>query len=383
MRALGLLLIITTCLFVQTGCWNSKDIQNMAYVTAIGLDYEDGKYVTYVQVLNFVNLAKSEGTKLGENIPAWIGKGEGSTITESFNAIYATSQLRVSWGHVKSIVCSERFVNSGQRVKEAYDMMNRFREIRYNVLLYGTKKPLRDIFSQKSILNVSPIESLLDSPSQIYSQRSYITPLYGFKFISQVNEAGQTAMLPSISLDKNNWTEDKQAKSMFRIDGACYFRNGKYLGWMSEHDLLGFRWLQEKLSRSPINIPDTNMPVAAIIMVKPKSHILPVIRDGKVYYNIKVKMNAYVDELVEDISTKDMEKLAEQVIEDQLRRSYAIGLSKKIDVLQLGERLYRNYPKKWHELNKDDDFNLDANSLDKIEVNVKVKHTGKYKPRAN
>ncbi|MBA2941067.1 Ger(x)C family spore germination protein [Paenibacillus sp. CGMCC 1.16610] len=383
MRKIGLFLIILTFLILQTGCWNSKDIQTMAYVTAIGLDYEDGKYITYVQVLNFANVSKTDSSQLGKNIPIWIGKGKGETVTETFNAIYATSQLRVYWGHVKSIVCTERFLKNGKRVKEAYDMINRYREIRYNVLLYGTKESLNDLFQQKSILNLSPTDSLLDNPSQIYSQRSYITPHYGFKIISEINEPGQYAMLPSIALDKEEWTEDKQPRSMFRIDGAYYQKGSQTLGWMSEKEMEGFRWLQEKLSRSPINIPDTKKPVAAIVIIEPKSRILPSIRNDKVYYTIKLKVNAYVDEMVEDISPEDMRKLAENVIEDQLRKTYEIGLSKKIDVLQLGERLYRNYPEKWHELNQRNDFNLDADSLDKVEVKVKLQHTGKYKARAH
>ncbi|MEW9701439.1 Ger(x)C family spore germination protein [Paenibacillus sp. SI8] len=377
------LIIVTACLFLLSGCWNSKDIQTMAYVTAVGLDYENGKYISYVQILNFVNVAKSESSQIGKNVPAWIGKGEGITVTESFNAIYSTSQLRVFWGHVKAVVCSERFLKNGQRVKEAYDMMNRYREIRYNVLLFGTKEPLRDLFVQKSILNFSPLDSLLDNPSQIYSQRSYIMPLYGFKLIAQSNEAGQSAMLPSISFDKESWTEDKQAKSMFRIDGAYYFHNDKFLGWMSEKELEGFRWLQEKLQRSPIHIPDTRAPVAAIVMLKPKSRILPIIRDGQVYYNITLHINSYLDELVSDITKEDMEKQAAQVIEDQIRSTFEIGLGKHIDVLQLCERLYRKYPQKWHELHGRDDFILNAESLDRVDVKVNLRHTGKYKGRAN
>ncbi|OCT14528.1 hypothetical protein A8709_26155 [Paenibacillus pectinilyticus] len=370
-------------LFLLTGCWNSKDIQTMAYVTAVGMDYENGKYVTYVQVLNFASFAKSESAMMGKNIPSWIGKGEGVTVTETFNAIYETSQLRVYWGHVKAIVCTERFLKNTDRVKEAYDMVNRYREIRYNVLFYGTKESMKDIFVQKSILNLSPIDSLLDSPSQIYSQRSYITPHEGFKVISEINEAGQSALMPSISLDKHAWSEDEHPKSMYRIDGAFYYSQDKYLGWMSEHELQGFRWLEEKLQRTSINIPDSNNPVAALVLIKPKSRIIPVIRDGQVYYTIKLHINAYIDEIVKDTPIKEMELLAAQVIEDQLRSTYAIGLKKKIDVLQLGERLYRKYPKKWHELNKENDFHLNANSLDTITVKVQVVHSGKYKDRAN
>lgn len=381
MRRSVALLLISVLFLIPAGCWNSKDIQNMAYVTAIGIDYENGKYITYVQILNFANVAKSDTAQVGKNIPVWIGRGEGVTVTESFNSIYSTSQLRVFWGHVKSIVCTERFLKSGQRVKEAYDMVNRYREVRYNVLMYGTKEPLRDIFTQKSILNLSPLDTLLDTPSQIYSQRSYILPVYGYKIIAQFNEPAQSAMLPSISIDKEAWTEDQKAKPMFRIDGSYYFHASAMTGWLSEKDLQGYRWLQKKLERSPINIPDNNDPDAAIVLIKPKPKLQPVVRDGKVTFNISLHIKAYVDELTRNISKTEIEEMASKVIRDQIRSTYKKGLEIKVDVLQLGECLYRKYPKVWHDMHKDKEFILDESSLDLIDVKVNLLHTGKYKGR--
>lgn len=96
------ILLCIALLFLLTACWGSKDVQNIAYVTAIGFDYENGKYISYVQVLNFTNIAKGEKTEVGKNVPTWIGKGEGITVTESLSNIYSTSQLRIFWGHVKA-----------------------------------------------------------------------------------------------------------------------------------------------------------------------------------------------------------------------------------------------------------------------------------------
>lgn len=382
MRNALAILHVSVFLLLMTGCWNSKDPQNMAYVTAIGLDYEDGKYITYAQILNFSNVAKSEKAELGKNVPVWIGKGEGITVTESFNNIYSTSQLRVFWGHVKSVVCSERFLKKGARIKEAYDMANRYREIRYNVLFYGTKEPIRDIFSQKSLLNLSPLDTILDTPSQAYSQRSFILPMYGYKVLAQFNEAAESAMMPSISIDKTSWTEDQKSRPMFKIDGVYYFHQKTMAAWLSETDLKGYRFLQKKLQRTPINVPDNNNPDAALVLIKPKQRIEPVIRDGKVYYNISLVIQAYLDELVRDMSKKELEKKAAQVIRDQIRTTYNKGLRQKVDVLRLGEHLYRKDPKSWHE-QYGGEFALDEHSLDKIDVTVKLLHTGKYKGRVD
>ncbi|SFK13254.1 hypothetical protein SAMN05518846_1099 [Brevibacillus centrosporus] len=63
-------------LFFLSGCGNSRDIQNLAYVTALGVDYVNGKYVSYVQVLNFSNIARSVDSVLGKPVPIWIGVGD-------------------------------------------------------------------------------------------------------------------------------------------------------------------------------------------------------------------------------------------------------------------------------------------------------------------
>ncbi|MCS7462310.1 Ger(x)C family spore germination protein [Paenibacillus doosanensis] len=383
MSKLKLLLGCLLCVLSLTGCWNSKDIQNMAYVTALGLDYQDGKYITYVQVLNFSNVAKTENSQIGNVIPVWIGRGEGKTVTESFNAIYATSQIRVFWGHVKAIVCTENILHRGDRMKEAYDMLNRYREIRYNILLYGTKEPLQDIFAQKSILNLSPLDTIMYTPAQIFSQRSYILPVYGFKLIAQYNEAGNPAMLPSLTIDKEGWREDYKVKSMLKINGAYFFRKQQMIGWLSESDLQGYRWLQRKLERSPIMIPNERNPSAAVVLLHPTAKIKPVFENGKPYYNIRLKIEAYLDELAKEIPEKEIEKQASKVVEQQIRYTYKKGLQIRSDVLKLDQSLYREYPDKWHELHQSREFILEEDSLKQIHVQVELLHTGKYKGRQN
>lgn len=381
MKKKAYILLCIALLFLLTACWGSKDVQDVAYVTAIGFDFQDGKYISYVQVLNFSNIAKGEKTEIGKNIPTWIGRGEGKTITESLSNIYSTSQLRLFWGHVKSIVVSEHFLEQEKRMKNVYDTINRYREIRYKVLFYGTKEPMRNIFSQKSNLNMAPLETLLESPMISYSQRSYIAPEYGYKIFARLDEPPGITTLPSISIEKKSWTEDKKPRPMFRINGAYLFREHKLKGWLSEKNLEGHRWIQRELRRTTINIPNNEDPVAAIVLVKPKPHVQYVIRNGKVFFNIKLSIHAYVDELIYDYSKKDIEEASSQVIEKQIRETYEKGLLIKADVFNLTEHLYRKNPKAWHLMYNKNRFILDKKSLNRIDVSVHLQHSGKYKLR--
>ncbi|MEI7027716.1 Ger(x)C family spore germination protein [Paenibacillus sp. y28] len=365
------------------GCWNSKDIQNLAYVTAIGFDYADGKFISYVQVLNFTNVAKTEAASLGKSIPIWIGRGEGTTVSESFNDIYATSQIRVFWGHVKAIVLTENMMRQPDKMKEAYDMVNRYREIRYNVLLYGTKEPLRDLFTRKSILNLSPLDTLMYTPGQIYTQRSFILPVYGYKVIAMFNEPSEPVMIPSLSSDMKGWSMDKEPRPMIRIDGAYFIKEDQLAGWLGEQDLQGYRWLQKRLMRTPITVPDKQHPAAVLVMVKPQTRIRPLLEDGNVFFTIEVKIKAYVDELIQDTSEKSLEEQAAEVIRREIQDTYRKGLAIQTDVLQLDEVFYRDNPGMWKRLHEGQPFLLKEDSIRSIEVQVDLLHTGKYKGRIN
>lgn len=384
MRKLSRMLIWFVLPLILTSCWNYKTIQSLAYVTAMGIDYQDGKVITYVQVLNFSNIAKSEGTEFGKEVPVWIGRGEGRTVNEAFSTMNQTSQIPLYWGHVKAIVCTEEMLKHG--IKNIYEAVNRYREIRYNILVFGTKEKLEDIFTQKSLLNFSPIETLLESPDQSQTRRSFIPPIYGFRVISQINEPGMSAMMPSLGIDKESWKEDKESRPMFKVNGAYFFTGDKMQNWMSDVELNGIRWIQPKIGTTPLLITTNKDTPAAVLKVnKTRFSINPVIsKDNKLSFNLKIVMQTHLEELLENMPIHVLEDHASRIVREDLRNTYQIGVSKKCDPLKLNEVFYRKHVKKWKELHhKETDFILKDDSLDKIDVKVQVLYTGKYKTRTD
>jgi len=382
MSILKRLLSSVIALALLSGCWDSKEIEKMAYVTALGFDYVDGKYKAYAQILNFANIAKNESVDLGKNVPTWIGQGEGRTVSESVDSLYATAQQRVFWGHVRTIVCSENLLKQDTKMQDVYSAVNRYREIRYSILIYGTKEPLAKLFKIKSLLNFSPIESILSTPQQVYEQFSVIKPVYVYKVIADSTEGSGSCILPTLSIDTKTWLEDEKKKPLLRMNGAYMLRNRKLIGWLSEEDMKGARWLERGINRVPTNVPDTGDPKANVVIIKPHNAITSKVVDGKVQYNVKVSVEAYLNELLEPISNATIKKETAKVIVAQIRNTYKKGLAIKSDVLNLEDSLYRSNNKKWKELHQHDDtFLLTEDSLQDIEVKVHIIHAGKYKTR--
>ncbi|MGR5963290.1 Ger(x)C family spore germination protein [Bacillus paranthracis] len=145
-----IMMLITSAML--SGCWNIKEVQDIYYVAALGIDFKEGKYIAYAQLLDFSNVAKLEGARPDKQPPVWIGRGEGFTITEALNQLYKDAQQRLFWGHVSTIILSERLLR--QDIKDSIDFINRYREIRYNILLYATKEPIDDILKTKAFFYI-------------------------------------------------------------------------------------------------------------------------------------------------------------------------------------------------------------------------------------
>ncbi|WP_028559751.1 Ger(x)C family spore germination protein [Paenibacillus pinihumi] len=374
------LLPVLILLLIVPGCGeNSKSIQNLAYVTAIGLDYKDGRFISYAQVLNFNDVAKTEQTDIGRNVPVWIGHGEGRTVNESLTSIYPTAQLRMYWGHVKAILCTERLLKQIDVLSHVYDAINRYREVRYNINVYSTRELLPIILSQKSVLYFSPLDTLLDSPDQTFIQNSVIPPQYEYRLISELNESGQTAMLPSISITNGRWTEDTKKKTLLVIDGVTFFFKQKFKTWLSVEQLEGLKWMKKETKRAIINIPYNRNPSATLVIIKPRHKIQTIVEDDRVRYTIQVKARGYVDELITDMSIQKMEQQAAEVLKEQIMTTYGHGLARQTDVLNLNYKLYKSKPDVWKRMDRAGKLKLEKDTIKDIQVKIRLVHTGKYK----
>jgi len=372
-------LLLLPLLLLLASCKGTQPIQALIYVTNLGIDYQDNKFIVYAQALSFSNVAKSENMEAGKKIPTWTGKGRGATPMTAIQDLYKTSQKPIFLGHLKAVIVSDRLLRNDSLSKQVIDGMNRFREARYNILLYGTKQKLEKLLSQKSIFNLSPLDSLLDSPNPIFQQDSRLNPQYGFRIIAHLNEPGRTGRIPSIDLSERNWSEDTKPMPMFIINGAYFLNNEGFRGWFSAQDLNGLRWVDKDTNTAPIVVPNHSDPIALINVLRPNYKIKAFEKNGELRFKIKVKAKARVINVMQDVSNSELEKLARALIEQEIRDSYKNGLKDETDVLNLLGPLARNNNKLYKKLKDENKLELTENSIEHIQITVRIVSSGKYK----
>ncbi|MED4752693.1 Ger(x)C family spore germination protein [Brevibacillus choshinensis] len=371
MHKLRCILIIVLISAMVSGCWGVREIEHLIYVNSIGVDYVKGKYVFYTQIISFGNIAKQEAgaQRLPQAIS--IGKAEGETIDQAIFNLYSTTQQRLAWSHVKAIVFSEAALKQ-DGVNQMLDVIDRYYEFRYTIWTFATNEPIKEVFNAQPILNISVLYSQLNDPQDIYRQSSVVAPLYLYKFIWKWKENGQTVQLPLLNINKEQWTENKKRHPKLIMDGVCFLQNKKLKQCLRRSDVMGLRWLDKDTSRAGLMVRHKGRIVATLTLENIKPAIIPKVDNGKVTYQIKVKAQANMPQLVKAIPEEKISEFAEENISEEIRHTYSLGLKTQTDVLQLSDALYRKYPKEWHRLTKEGELPLDKGMISTIDVKVEM-----------
>jgi len=373
--AVGWVLLVMT-----TGCWDLKDIQDISYASGIGFDFVDGKYVAYVQMLDFSTIAKVEGggRSLSEKTSIWVGEGRGDTLLEAIGDLYRSSPLRIFYGQLDVIIVHDNIIRN-DKVWIVHDLLKRYYEFRYTPWVFGTKKDIRELFSITPMFNMAQTATKLHKPNDSYEQFSEIEPKTVRQIVADYREPGLTAMLPSLTVSDSNWYSGTKPHTEMSIDGIYVFDRQQFLGWLSSDELPGIQWINPKTNRHYLLLKSEGELQVSFFYESPKITISHRIVGGKPKYTYKVELEGYISELIKEMPEEVMIQRSEEQIEKEIRATFEAGLKHQADLLGLRNELYRKNNREWQELQRKGLLYLTEDSLEKVEVKVHLNHSGMFK----
>ncbi|UNK20978.1 Ger(x)C family spore germination protein [Paenibacillus sp. N3/727] len=381
MRVYLRLIKITVALLLLnllSGCWDIKEIQDVNYITALGIDYEDGNFIIYTQMLDFSYVAKAETGKSDKPAQVWTGKTTGKTLNMAISQVFNSAQERTVWSHISCIIMSENYLKTD--IVKNTDTLNRYQEVRWTPWVFGTKESIERLLTTTAFFNLSPLKTLLHEPLQEYKQKSYIVPVRYFDFVAQLTEPATTALLPNLTIDSSTWKLNKKNDPKLIIDGAYALSSeGKYNGLLKNNELSGLRWLQEETRRSSINVKKDGVHAAFVYLEDPKIRRSLKMVHGVPRYQVHIESRANVTEALTEITETEIEKLAAEVIKQEILDTYNNGLKIKSDVYSLEHLLFKQKTGIWKQLQQSSDDLLDENSLDFVTVKVNIEFVGMMK----
>ncbi|MWC27741.1 Ger(x)C family spore germination protein [Paenibacillus sp. MMS18-CY102] len=377
-RAIGVSLALL-CLLTLTSCYGLRQINELAIVTAVGLDLGEKPDTIRVSV-QIIRPADARGQtgapSGGTGEPIYSVSAEGKSIFEAIRNLGQFTSRRVYWAHNFVIVMHEDYAKKG--ITDMVDFFTRNHELRMNTWVAVTPDSPAEVISTITGLEVVPGEAV----DRLFRDNEIIGLAPGSNMMSLEEtflSRSIQSVLAKVSLKPRGISNKKPGEhgSIKQVDlaGAAVFQRDRMVGWLTPKDARGLLFFIQNLESGiqVLSCPNRDANVTAEFR-HAKTKVKAIYRNGELAFDVQVKTDADIVESGCDIPiseirsdlTKQLEKHLKKGLEDVVDKSQHTYRS---DFLKLGDVFRNEYPREWHKLSaKWEQVYADA----KVNVTVKA-----------
>lgn len=386
MKKFVLIIITLFILLISSGCYNYKEINDMAIVSSIGIDKDNknDKYIVSAQIMNSKESENSEDSQIT------VYTKEGDTVHEALRNITLKSPRKLYGNHLSKIVLSEEVAKEG--IDNILDTFNRVTEVRNEFIITIVKEDkASDVLKVLTTTESIPAEyvklslKIADKTSGL----TYATKLD--EFISLYLKKGIDPVVPVLKIDKkekkgttiNNITTTNPISKIV-IEDLAVTNKGKLETYLKNEEVIGYNFLRNQIQKMiiPVKCDDENN-YASISILKNKTKSSAEKKDNKYIINFNINSEAIITEyncrkdLTDEKVIKELEKDTEKKIKRYIKKSLNKQKETKGKFLGLERIIYLDYPKYKNE-DYSVKYNVKVNLVRKGEIRNSVKGENNY-----
>ncbi|RCW41509.1 spore germination protein KC [Paenibacillus prosopidis] len=364
-----------------TGCWNRRELNELAVSVAIGVDQKGKKILLSNQLLNPVAISGEEG---GSSMlaPVTLFQERGGGFQEAARRMTTISTRKIYVGQMQMLIFGENFAKKG--VGKVLDHISRDHEYRndfYVVIARGAEA--QDILKVYTPLEKTPATKLnasLETSSKVWGATAAIKI---DEFTSTVISKGKEAVATGVVVigeagagnDKRN-VENISSPSQLKYTGLAVFKKDKLLGWLSEKESQGYSYTQGKVKSTSVLLacPEGKSKHITVELLGTKSKMKAAMKEGKPVIDIKLKTKGVVTDaqceldFTKPAAISELESLTQNSIEASITSVVKKMQNKyKSDIFGFGEEFERKYPRYWESVKSDWDRVFST-----LQVNIQV-----------
>lgn len=384
-RRCAIMLIVVSFVLPLTGCWDRKELNELAISVGLGIDKVGERYRVTAQVVQPSEVATSKGSA-GYSTPVTTYKASGVTIYEAIRKMTTISPRKIYASHLRIVVIGEELAREG--IAEALDLLSRDYELRMDFYILVAKDTrAEDLLELLTPLDKIPANKIYNSIQVSEKAWAPVSAVTMDMFIKDYQSTGNNPVLSGIKATgneekgkKKSNVERLQPDARLRNNGLAVFNMDKLIGWMSEEQSKGYNYVVNRVKSTVGHIPcpdsDGNI---ALEIIRSKSVMKTEMRNGKPYLIVDLRVEENVEEVMcemditQESAIDSLEREAEKSLKGVVERTIEAGQKTfKCDFFGFGEALHRSNLKAWKQIEKDwDEHFVDAAVTVKVKVNIK------------
>ncbi len=383
------LILIVPLLFFMTGCWNYRELNELAIVTGMSIDLTDeGEYRVSVLIANGKNSQTNNREGQSQTV---VYSGEGETISRAFKEINLQIPKIPYIGHLGVVVVSEEVAKDGMRGVLDYLLRNP-ESVKRFYLIMAKDDSAEDIIQVLSPLESFPGQSISTNISLSNEQEAIATAITYSKFVENLLKTGKDPSLPTISISgkaskgsENKTLESSDIKTKTKLGPIALFNDDKVVYVATDSESRGINIITNQIDEMIISLEcgDGNI-VANLTGVT--SSVSVELKNGKPKATVNVNSEGEIQEITcdKDIRKNKVILEIEDALKDKLKKKLkkAVKVTKDYDsdVFGIGNLFYKKYPSyykkidNWHDVydtvSFDYDINIKLNTRGSVEKTI-------------
>lgn len=377
-------LMLLLPIFLFTGCFNYRELNEIAIASALGLDKTSDGYIVTIQVMN---TKKASETGTSNDQPKFITfTTTGVTLQDAIRKSILDSSRRIYPNHVQTLIIGEDLAKSG--ISDVLDMFFRSVEFRKQTSVLIVKDS-----TAEDVLNiVTPLESLnsknIKDGLSVDSKYLGIGDNVSFEdLVGTFIDSNKEIVLPSVSITGTK-SEGEKIENIETADPSvrliesslAIFKDDHLVGFLDNKQSIKLNFVRNKINNTILTYQcgDNKYLSSEIMSNKTSVEFL----ESPLKAQIKINGILNINEITCDIDLEDPVVIdeIEADLEEELKNDVYNTIKYIIeeynsDVFGFRDFLYKNKTKYYKEI-KDDWYDSIFPNMD-IDVDVNLRLTGK------
>lgn len=371
------LLIIIPLLLILTGCYNYRELNELAIATGFGIDKEGDNYVVTVMISNS---KKQDSNSNNTQAAMAVYEGSGDTIYTAIKNASLSISKQIYLGHIDILVLSESVVK--EDVSKALDLFFRYPQTRndYNLVIAKDCKA-GDVLKISLPLDSFPSQNIANNLEITSKLQGYIYEVDFNTFMKTLLDDGINPVLPSITIigdveegNKEDNLEQNAPKTYLKLEMMGLFKDRNFVAWASKKESQGINIINNKIKVLGVEVNlDNQKIIAEITSSKTK---VEIDSDNPQKVKINVAAEGGIQEFDSSLNLTDnnliveIQKQVENNLKEYIQAALSLAQKNKTDIFGFGQMFYKKNPQHWKEIKDKWDDELFSNI--EVEMNVEV-----------
>ena len=271
--------------FILTGCYDNKELNNIAILTATEINKIDNQFIINVEVVN----PQAPDKTTNVEAPFIIYTGTGKTIQEAYRQIKLSSSRYLYPEHLQILIINENIAKNDITEILDFYLRNPLVRTEFNILIGKNK----DILSTTTPIDNISSSSILDTmkTNQKYLGTTNLVTLNELTIMSL--NPNTEIILPSIKYkekakdsDTTKNTEDTKIDSKYELSGLAVFKDNKLKGYLTNEESISYNLIKNNIENSIITYECEKNKYLTVEIITSKSTIK--IKDNKIIINLAI-----------------------------------------------------------------------------------------------